>query len=79
MKFFLYQDETLEVNLPAIAENLNRLFDGAVSFVVGKSRLQIPGSFLTNPNTYQRLFKSLNFKAEVVPANVVLHHLEKAL
>jgi hypothetical protein len=57
MKILLWQDETVSIDLAALAENLNRFFGGLLIFEAGKAPVKISGHFINNPETYNALLK----------------------
>jgi hypothetical protein len=71
MKVLLWQDETVSLDLVALAENLNRFFGGLLLFEAGKVPLNIPGHFINNPETYNALLKLKPVSAAVKTAERV--------
>jgi hypothetical protein len=72
LKYRLHQDETLSLDLFAIADNLNRIFGGTMSFDARNERINIPGTFIKNPESYDALAESRHLRTEANAADIAL-------
>jgi hypothetical protein len=54
MKISYYQDDTLELKLEALVRGLNELSAG-VTFTAGEEKLHIPGTVISQPESYKTL------------------------
>lgn len=75
MKITLYNDETLELSLECIVDNLNRLATN-LRFTKGRSKFSIKGFFVFAPDSYQQI--SRHIERECADSNEVMLFTEKA-